>query len=230
MGGLRVRLLANCFVLAALSLRVSSLCTSFFNETDGPMCGNICKDTSVKVRISLKKQLGENAYVWDDSELFLFRSAVAYAMRKSPEQHDAFTTEHVIVCAKTKRISFYFAVMNPKLTHTLVEKQQLVRAIRLSRPRMNRAFMLDVRTLEFVGIKPTLAPTRSAFKNAWLVAYGVVSGASVLAIIALFADAWRKRYRQRRSLKPEATNYPADELPTETSGTTQHNGDAFTAL
>ncbi|XP_065597441.1 angiotensin-converting enzyme 2 isoform X2 [Cyrtonyx montezumae] len=39
-------------------------------------------DNAIKVRISLKAALGEDAYVWDADELFLFKSSIAYAMRK----------------------------------------------------------------------------------------------------------------------------------------------------
>ncbi|ETE61880.1 Angiotensin-converting enzyme 2 [Ophiophagus hannah] len=37
---------------------------------------------AIKVRISLKAALGDDAYNWDESEMFLFKSTIAYAMQK----------------------------------------------------------------------------------------------------------------------------------------------------
>uniref|UniRef100_H0ZYW8 Angiotensin-converting enzyme n=1 Tax=Taeniopygia guttata TaxID=59729 RepID=H0ZYW8_TAEGU len=118
---------------------------------------------AIKVRISLKSALGDQAYEWDESELFLFKSSVAYAMRK----YFLF----VKVCAL-----FEFAFDG-----------------RMSRGRMNEAFRLDDSTLEFVGILPTLAAPYEPPVTIWLIVFGVVISLVVIGIIALIVTGLRDR-------------------------------------
>ncbi|XP_071425647.1 angiotensin-converting enzyme 2 isoform X2 [Pithys albifrons albifrons] len=74
-------------------------------------------DNAIKVRISLKSALGNQAYEWDESELFLFKSSIAYAMRKYfaevMKREVNFQTADIHVGEQTKRISFYLTVSMP---------------------------------------------------------------------------------------------------------------------
>lgn len=56
---------------------------------------------------------------------------------------------------------------------------------RLSRGRINSAFLLDDKTLEFDGIVSTLSPPVEPVVTVWLVVFGVIMGLSVLLGIYL---------------------------------------------
>lgn len=56
---------------------------------------------------------------------------------------------------------------------------------RLSRERINGAFLLNDETLEFVGLQATLAPPKEEKITVWLVVFGVVIGVTVLGGIYL---------------------------------------------
>lgn len=65
--------------------------------------------------------------------------------------------------------------------------------LRLSRGRINDAFQLDDRTLEFVGIPGTLAPPAKQPVEVWLVVFGVVMGVVVLTGVYLIISGARER-------------------------------------
>uniref|UniRef100_A0A8D2MR54 Angiotensin-converting enzyme n=1 Tax=Zonotrichia albicollis TaxID=44394 RepID=A0A8D2MR54_ZONAL len=152
---------------------------------------------AIKVRISLKSALGDEAYEWDESELFLFKSSVAYAMRKyfaeEKKQRVAFDVSDIHVGELTKRISFYITVSMPGNISDIVPKADVEDAIRMSRGRMNEAFRLDDSTLEFVGILPTLAAPYEPPVTIWLIVFGVVIGLVVVGAIALIVTGLRDR-------------------------------------
>lgn len=63
------------------------------------------------------------------------------------------------------------------------------------RGRINDAFQLDDRTLEFVGIPATLAPPTKQPVEVWLVVFGVVMGVVVLLGSYLIVSGIRERKR-----------------------------------
>ncbi|XP_067882278.1 collectrin [Heterodontus francisci] len=150
-----------------------------------------------KVRISLNAALGDEAYVWDDSEQFYFQATVAYGMRKS--MNKPFNVSNVHICEETKRISFYFVVTDPYNALKPFPKSDVEEAIRMVRSRFNNAFSLDDYTLEFVGIKPTLAPVSEQPVTVWLIVFGVIMGLIVVALIAIIITGHRDKMKKARA-------------------------------
>ncbi|NWT40769.1 ACE2 enzyme, partial [Chroicocephalus maculipennis] len=154
-------------------------------------------DNAIKVRISLKSALGDEAYEWDESELFLFKSSIAYAMRKyfakKKGQEVNFETTDVHAEQQTQRISFYLTVSMPGNISDIVPKTDVEDAIRMSRGRINEAFRLDDNTLEFVDILPTLAAPYEPPVTIWLIIFGVVIGMVVIGVIVLIITGQRDR-------------------------------------
>uniref|UniRef100_A0A7N6B0Z6 Angiotensin-converting enzyme n=1 Tax=Anabas testudineus TaxID=64144 RepID=A0A7N6B0Z6_ANATE len=154
-------------------------------------------DYAIKVRISLKTALGNNAYPWNDNEMYLFKASVAYALR----QYYSLKNETLLftsVSSDTPRISFYMVVTNPSTPSIYIPKDDVEAAIRLSRGRINDAFQLDDRTLEFVGIPGTLAPPAKQPVEVWLVVFGVVMGVVVLTGVYLIISGARERKKKSK--------------------------------
>ncbi|NXA46901.1 ACE2 enzyme, partial [Nothocercus julius] len=154
-------------------------------------------DNAIKVRISLKAALGSQAYDWNTSELFLFKSSIAYAMRKyfseMKHQEVAFQVEDIHVGQETPRISFYFTVSMPGNVSDVVPRADVESAIRMSRDRINEAFKLDDNTLEFEGILPTLATPYEPPVTIWLIIFGVVISLVVIGVVVLIITGQRDR-------------------------------------
>ncbi|XP_029459087.1 angiotensin-converting enzyme 2 isoform X2 [Rhinatrema bivittatum] len=159
-------------------------------------------DYSIKVRISLKSAFGDNAFTWDENEVSYFKATIAYAMRKYftevKNQTVIFQDEDVRVYDQTPRISFYFFVHMPNNLSSIVPRADVEQAIRLSRGRINNAFQLDDKTLEFVGVPPTLAPPPEQPVTVWLVVFGVVAGLVAIGIVGLIISGQRTRRRKRK--------------------------------
>ncbi|XP_008333700.1 collectrin [Cynoglossus semilaevis] len=179
----------------------------------------LCKpdaSNGYKVRLSLKTALGDDAYTWNKNEMFLFQSTLAFAMRTS-HTGQSYEISNIVVCNETDRVSFWFVVTSPGNPTELVENYIVEEAIRKSRHRINSAFLLTDKTLEFVGILPTLATPVSYDTPPWLIVFGVLMGIIVAGIIVLLASSIVKRKRKTRRTDEEE----ADE---ETRVKTMDNG------
>ncbi|XP_018525555.1 collectrin [Lates calcarifer] len=148
-----------------------------------------------RVRLSIKTALGDEAYVWNDNEMFLFRATLAFAMRNQISGQE-FEVSNIIVCDETPRVSFWFVVTSPQNTSQLVDKESVEEAVRKSRNRINSAFLLTDKTLEFIGIPPTLAAPVNPDTPPWLIVFGLVMGAVGAGIIVLLASSVVQKKRK----------------------------------
>ncbi|AWP11375.1 Collectrin-like protein [Scophthalmus maximus] len=149
-----------------------------------------------KVRLSIRTALGDQAYAWNEDELFLFRATLAFAMRNRISGQQ-FEVSNIIVCDETPRVSFWFVVTSPSNTSHLVDKEEVEEAIRKSRNRINSAFLLTDKTLEFLGIPPTLAAPVSPDTPPWLIVFGVVMGAVGAGIVVMLAFSVVQKKRKK---------------------------------
>ncbi|XP_059535969.1 angiotensin-converting enzyme 2 isoform X1 [Myotis daubentonii] len=160
-------------------------------------------EQSIKVRISLKSALGEKAYKWNDNEMYLFQSSVAYAMReyflKEKNQTILFGVENVMVSDVKPRVSFNFFVTSPENASVIIPRSEVEDAIRMSRGRINDAFRLDDNSLEFLGIQPTLGPPNQPPVTIWLIVFGVVMGVVVIGIAVLIFTGIRDRKKKKQA-------------------------------
>ncbi|KAJ0065315.1 hypothetical protein NL108_007043 [Boleophthalmus pectinirostris] len=149
-----------------------------------------------KVRLSIKTALGNEAYEWNDNEMYLFQATLAFAMRNQlPGQQ--FEVSNIIVCNITPRVSFWFVVTSVNSPTTLIPKQNVENAIKEARHRINSAFLLTDQTLEFLGIPPTLASPIAPGTPPWLIAFGVVMGIVGAAIVYFLGTAIIRRTRKK---------------------------------
>ncbi|XP_077464098.1 collectrin [Stigmatopora argus] len=160
-----------------------------------------------KVRLSLQTALGSDAYDWTPNEVFLFRATLAFAMRNHLPDLE-FRVDDVVVCEETPRVSFWFVVRRPDDPERLVGGAEVELAIRKSRKRINSAFLLTDRTLEFVGIAPTLLAPVAPATPPWLIAFGVVMGAVGAGFVVLVASSV---IQKRRTKKENAANATEDD-------------------
>ncbi|XP_060091098.1 angiotensin-converting enzyme 2 [Heteronotia binoei] len=156
---------------------------------------------TIKVRISLKAALGDNAYKWNENEMYLFTATIAYAMRKYflEEKNETveFRSVNIHVGDVTPRISFHFIVTMPNNDSDIVPRSEVEEAIRKSRGRINEIFQLDDQTLEFIGIPPTLAPPYTPPVTVWLILFGIVMGIVTVGIIVLIIKGQRNQRKER---------------------------------
>ncbi|XP_063058154.1 collectrin [Engraulis encrasicolus] len=151
-----------------------------------------------QVRLSIKTALGDKAYEWNESEKFLFRATIAFAMRQHTKS-EAYGVEDIVVCNQTDRVSFWFIVAdNETGTPRPVSKATVEKAVRQSRNRINNAFLLTDKTLEFLGIPPTLAAPIEPTTAPWLIVFGVVIGTVCAGIVALLVSSFVKRRRGKK--------------------------------
>ncbi|XP_060230507.1 angiotensin-converting enzyme 2 [Meriones unguiculatus] len=164
-------------------------------------------DQSIKVRISLKSALGNNAYEWTDNEMYLFQSSVAYAMRKYfsevKNQTVPFGEENVWVSDLKPRVSFKFFVTSPQNVSNIIPRSEVEDAIRMSRGRINDIFRLDDNSLEFLGIHPTLEPPYQPPVTIWLIVFGVVMGIIVVGIFILIISGIKDRKKKNETKREE---------------------------
>lgn len=149
-----------------------------------------------KVRLSIKTALGDQAYVWNKNEMFLFRATLAFAMRNHFDGQE-FEVANILVCDETPRVSFWFVVTSPLNASGLVDKEDVEQAVRKSRSRINSAFLLNDKTLEFIDIIPTLAAPVNPNTPPWLIVFGVVMGAVFAGIIILLVSSVVQKKRKK---------------------------------
>ncbi|KAM9848615.1 collectrin [Aulostomus maculatus] len=177
-----------------------------------------------KVQLSIKTALGDQAYVWNDNEMFLFRATLAFAMRSHLTELE-FDVSNVIVCDKTPRVSFWFVVTSPLNASHLIDKKDVELAVRKSRNRINSAFLLTDKTLEFVGISPTLAAPVNPDTPPWLIAFGVVMGAVGAGIIVLLMSSLIQKKRKKKEKTEIDDNEGETRMKTVENGTASENQD-----
>ncbi|XP_012494161.1 PREDICTED: collectrin [Propithecus coquereli] len=149
-------------------------------------------ENAFKVRLSIKTALGEKAYAWDINEEYLFRAMVAFSMRKLPKR-EATEVAHVLLCNVTQRVSFWFVVTDPSKNHTL-PAAEVQSAIRMNRNRINNAFSLNDRTLEFLKIPSTLEPPTDPSVPIWIIIFGVIFCMVIVAItLLILSGIWESR-------------------------------------
>ncbi|XP_036396743.1 collectrin [Megalops cyprinoides] len=166
---------------------------------------NLCKpeaDNGYKVRLSIKTALGDKAYEWNESEMFLFRATLAFAMRKHFNT-ETYDVSNILVCNDTPRVSFWFVVTKPENTSQLVPGAQVEVAVRKSRNRINSAFLLTDQTLQFLGIPPTLAAPYEPATPPWLIVFGVVISLVTIGILALLISTFVQKRRKGKAMPEE---------------------------
>ncbi|XP_034387186.1 collectrin [Cyclopterus lumpus] len=155
-----------------------------------------------KVRLSINSALGDQAYVWNENEMFLFRATLAFAMRTYSDGQE-YDVANVVVCDETPRVSFWFVVTSPLDASLLVDKRRVEEAVRKSRSRINSAFLLTDDTLEFIGIPPTLEAPVAPDTPPWLIAFGVVMGGVGAGIVVLLVSSVVQKIRKKRDGEEE---------------------------
>ncbi|KAK5873251.1 hypothetical protein PBY51_018309 [Eleginops maclovinus] len=178
---------AMMFLLVCVSSAAAQLCAP-----DSPH--------SYKVRLSIKTALG------DDARDVPFQAMLAFAMRTAGDGQN-YNVSNILVCDETPRVSFWFVVTSP-LDQTLVDRGQVEEAVRKSRNRINSAFLLTDKTLEFLGIPPTLASPVPPDTPPWLIVFGVVMGAVGAGIVLLLVTSVLQK---RRKKKKDQTGIEDDE-------------------
>ncbi|XP_075054304.1 collectrin [Mixophyes fleayi] len=167
-----------------------------------------------KVRFNIKKALGNRAYSWNADEEFLFKAVMAFVMKA--HVNNSIEISNILLCNVTQRVSFWFVITSPSNNSEPIEGTVVENAIRLERNRINSAFLLDDKTLEFLAIPPTLAPEAASSRPSWLIVFGVVVG--VLGIISiLFVVSGIKRKMRSKIAEAETCDGSEDGMaPVET--------------
>ncbi|XP_077002464.1 angiotensin-converting enzyme 2 isoform X2 [Tamandua tetradactyla] len=191
-------------------------------------------DLPIKVRISLKSALGDKAYKWNDNEMYLFRSSIAYAMRKyfseDKVQTIPFGEQDVHVFNLKPRISFSFLVSAPNNQSDIIPRAEVEKAISMSRDRINEAFRLDDSSLEFEGIHPTLEPPYQPPVVIWLIVFGVIMGAVVVGIVLLIFTGIRERRKKNQASGEENPYASVDFDKGENNPGSQNSNDVQTSF
>uniref|UniRef100_A0A8C7T7S3 Angiotensin-converting enzyme n=1 Tax=Oncorhynchus mykiss TaxID=8022 RepID=A0A8C7T7S3_ONCMY len=144
-------------------------------------------------------------YMWNANEMYLFKANMAYAMR---QYYLEVNKTNIHTYKETARISFYFVVTDPANSAVVIPKAEVEAAIRMSRGRINDAFKLDDKTLEFEGLLATLAPPVEQPVTVWLVVFGVVMGLVVCMGCYLIISGFRDRKKKSAAKAEENAENP----------------------
>ncbi|XP_009992127.1 PREDICTED: collectrin [Chaetura pelagica] len=174
----------------------------------------LCKpdaQNAFKVRLSIKTALGDNAYAWDANEEYLFKAMVAFAMRRYSSKR---TTQisNVLLCNVTDRVSFWFVVTDSSKNVTTVPGSEVEAAIRMNRNRINSAFLLSDKTLQFLKITSTLSPPVEPSTPVWLIVFGVVLCLIVAGIVLLIVGGIRQHKKKSKESTERESLEEKDEV------------------
>ncbi|XP_053312942.1 collectrin isoform X2 [Spea bombifrons] len=145
-----------------------------------------------KVRISVKAALGDKAYTWNSAEEYLFKAVMAFTMR-SYTRDETFQISNILLCNVTKRVSFWFLVTSPLNDSVPFPGAKVEAAIRHERNRINSAFLLNDKTLEFLEIPPTMASVSESRRSSWLIVFGVIVGLTSVGAMYLVVSGVRRQ-------------------------------------
>ncbi|XP_075450233.1 collectrin isoform X2 [Ascaphus truei] len=120
-------------------------------------------------------------YKWNTDEEYLFRATIAFTMR-THTKNIPFQVSNILLCNVTQRVSFWFVVTSPSNDSVAFPSASVEAAIRNERNRINKAFLLDDKTLEFIDIPPTLVPITESSKPSWLIVFGVIFSLTMSAM------------------------------------------------
>ncbi|KAM4700544.1 collectrin [Discoglossus pictus] len=175
---------------------------------------DLCKPDApgaFKVRLSIKKALGDKAYKWNTDEEFLFKAMMAFTMR-SYTQNDTFQISNILLCNVTERISFWFVVTSPSNASDPFPSATVEEAIRSERNRINSAFLLDDKNLEFVSIPPTLVPITESSNSTWLIVFGVIISVVGVTTVYLITSGMIHRRKKRKARTSEEEEDSEDRM------------------
>ncbi|XP_060767555.1 angiotensin-converting enzyme 2 isoform X1 [Neoarius graeffei] len=189
-------------------------------------------ENAIKVRVSLKAAMGDNAYQWNDNEMYLFKASMAFAMRQyyleTMGEVVNFMSENIYTYKETPRVSFYFVVTDPTNATRVIPKAEVEAAIWLSRGRINGVFHLSDDTLEFEGLRATLAPSTEPPVQVWLVVFGVVMG--LVVCIGVYLIVMGTVNRKRKAKKADKPENPYEEPANGTVNKAYESDDEQTGL
>uniref|UniRef100_A0A8K9VA95 Angiotensin-converting enzyme n=1 Tax=Oncorhynchus mykiss TaxID=8022 RepID=A0A8K9VA95_ONCMY len=136
-------------------------------------------------------------------------SRVPIHTRALSSVHSQYIASHQVVQKYSGPIiSFYFVVTDPANSAVVIPKAEVEAAIRMSRGRINDAFKLDDKTLEFEGLLATLAPPVEQPVTVWLVVFGVVMGLVVCMGCYLIISGFRDRKKKSAAKAEENAENP----------------------
>ncbi|KAM4794880.1 collectrin [Rhinophrynus dorsalis] len=160
-----------------------------------------------KVRLSIKTALGEKAYTWTADEEYLFKAMMTFSMRTYTKD-SRFQMSNILLCNVTRRVSFWFVVTSPSNEIDPFSSSAVEAAIRQERSRINDAFLLNDKTLEFIAIPPTMAPNPESMRSSWLIVFGVIVGVITFALVYLVASGIvQRRKRESSAEEPGQDEY-----------------------
>uniref|UniRef100_A0A8C7HP41 Angiotensin-converting enzyme n=1 Tax=Oncorhynchus kisutch TaxID=8019 RepID=A0A8C7HP41_ONCKI len=151
---------------------------------------------------------GWKAYKWNANEMYLFKANMAYAMRQyylEVNKTAALFTRHslsaLLLFMSVTPITF-------QNVYIYIVSILFIRTFLMSRGRINDAFKLDDKTLEFEGLLATLAPPVEQPVTVWLVVFGVVMGLVVCMGCYLIISGFRDRKKKCAAKAEENAENP----------------------